>query len=98
MKIIKTIFLISLFNLFTVGSIVLAFKSDKNTVTPTAVLTIPTVDSRCIIAIDGVKYDISQYQYQHSGGNIFQCGTDMSAVFHNRHSNQFLQYMQQFRI
>ena len=109
MKIIKTLFLISLFNLMVVSSIVLAFKGNKKepttvkmvtTTAPivTTAMTIPTIDSRCTITVDGVKYDISQYQSQHSGGNIFQCGTDMSNVFHGQHSNRYLKQMQQYRI
>ncbi|MFZ2152757.1 MAG: hypothetical protein WAV41_01735 [Microgenomates group bacterium] len=61
--------------------------SAPQTVQPT---TAPVVDNRCIITIDGGRYDVTSFRNQHSGGDIFQCGADMSATFHNRHPNSFL--------
>ncbi|MBI2465185.1 cytochrome b5 domain-containing protein [Candidatus Shapirobacteria bacterium] len=58
----------------------------------------PVADNRCIIAIDGVRYDVSVFRNQHSGGDIFSCGTDMSAIFHGQHPNSFLQRMAQYKI
>jgi hypothetical protein len=55
-------------------------------------------DNRCIIAIDGVKYDVSVFRKEHSGGDIFTCNTDMSAVFHSQHPNSFLQRMTGYKI
>jgi len=161
MKIIKTVFLISLFNFLVVGSIVMAMKnietkspatvssfptiaptttseiptsvptqksaqvtkdktidpftiifsqkdslapkanakpSQNNLQTNTPVPTQPVVDNRCIIAIDGVRYDVSIFRNQHSGGDIFSCGTDMSAIFHGQHPNSFLQKMARYKI
>jgi len=68
------------------------------TSTPTIAASIPTPDTRCIILVDGVKYDISVFRNRHSGGDIFQCNTDMSQVFHQQHSNGYLQSMSQYRI
>ncbi|MFA5894864.1 MAG: cytochrome b5 domain-containing protein [Candidatus Shapirobacteria bacterium] len=161
MKIIKTIFLISLFNFLVVGSIVMAMQNKEikpptlagiiPTMAPETVTEIPTAkptqknsqiaknkttdpfaiifsqkdvpapkatskpsqnnqpantqappqpvaDNRCIIAIDGVRYDVSVFRNQHSGGDIFSCGTDMSAIFHGQHPNSFLQRMAQYKI
>jgi len=99
MKIIKSLFLISLFSFIIMGAVVLAFKSHQKTVTNISVLATPGVaDNRCIVTVDGVKYDVTQFRNQHSGGDIFQCGTDMSAIFHGQHSNSYLQKMQQYRI
>ncbi|HTY40190.1 MAG TPA: cytochrome b5 domain-containing protein [Candidatus Paceibacterota bacterium] len=50
----------------------------------------PVVDTRCIITIDGTKYNVTDFRYQHPGGNVFVCGTDMSVAFHNRHNPQTL--------
>lgn len=58
----------------------------------------PTVDNRCIIVVDGIRFDITKYRYQHSGGDIFQCGTDMSTIFHDRHPNSFLRRISQYQI
>jgi len=41
----------------------------------------------CIITIDGSKYDVTTLRSTHTGGDVFQCGTDMSAVFHGQHGN-----------
>jgi len=62
-------------------------------VVPTTIPTkpaVPTPDNRCIIVIDGNQYDVSSFRNQHSGGDIFQCGTDMSQIFHGRHDNSYL--------
>ena len=122
MNIIKTAFLVALFNYFIVGAIVLAFKKNI-TIPPVATPIIldsptqipkistivpivstqdtapaPTSDTRCIIAVDGIRFDISQYRNLHSGGDIFQCGTDMSIIFHDRHPDSFLNKMSQYKI
>lgn len=70
------------------------------TVTSTAAsaTVVPTKDNRCIIVVDSVRYDISKFRTLHSGGNIFQCNTDMSNVFHQQHDNGYLQTMSQYKI
>lgn len=57
-----------------------------------------TPDTRCIILIDGRKYDVTSFRSKHSGGDIFQCGTDMSAVFHGRHAQSYLEMMAQYAL
>lgn len=39
----------------------------------------------CIVTIFGQQYDVSPLQTSHSGGNIFTCGTDMTAVYQPMH-------------
>ncbi len=39
----------------------------------------------CWVIVDGKKYDVTVYRNEHSGGDIFVCGTDMSAVYHEQH-------------
>jgi len=58
----------------------------------------PTTDNRCIIVVDGARYDVTSFRNLHSGGNIFQCGSDMSAVFHQQHDNSYLARMSQYKI
>jgi hypothetical protein len=58
----------------------------------------PTPDIRCIIVVDGQKYDVTGYKSQHSGGNIFSCGTDMSSIFHQQHNQRYLQMMAPYKI
>lgn len=65
---------------------------------PTTTKPAPTVEQRCVIVVDGKKYDVSSFRNQHSGGDVFDCGTDMSNIFHQQHSNSFLKTMEQYRI
>jgi len=58
----------------------------------------PTTDSRCLISVDGQRYDVTSFRNTHSGGNIFQCGADMSATFHNQHPLSFLDKLARYRI
>jgi cytochrome b involved in lipid metabolism len=51
----------------------------------------------CIITIDGKQYDVSQLRFTHPGGNIFVCGTDMSAAFHKHHDDN-LQMIQKYLV
>jgi hypothetical protein len=50
--------------------------------------------TQCLITVDGTVYDVQTFKNQHSGGNIFNCGTDMSAVFHQQHNQRYLTMMQ----
>lgn len=59
---------------------------------------IPTPDTRCIISVDGTSYNITEFRQEHSGGDIFTCGTDMSATFHGQHDTQILQKMNRYKI
>ncbi len=58
----------------------------------------PIVDKRCLIQIDGALYDVTQFRSRHSGGDIFQCGTDMSAIFWGEHGQKQWNQIQQYRI
>lgn len=39
----------------------------------------------CIVAIFGKQYDVITLRSTHSGGDVFVCGTDMTAVYQDRH-------------
>jgi len=52
----------------------------------------------CLVQIDGVKYEITSLLRSHSGGNIFTCGTDMSAIFWGRHNQKILRMMEKYKI
>ncbi|KKR31493.1 MAG: hypothetical protein UT63_C0068G0003 [Candidatus Gottesmanbacteria bacterium GW2011_GWC2_39_8] len=78
--------------------------SPSNTVIPsrpaevTVPKVVPAVDTRCIITIDSVRYDITQFRNIHSGGDIFDCGTDMSRSFWKKHGQLELSTLQRYRI
>jgi len=75
---------------------------------PTAVViqksptTIPTAtpaqDNRCLVTVDGVKYDVTSFRQTHSGGNIFNCGSDMSQTFWGQHGAKILSQMAKYKI
>lgn len=39
----------------------------------------------CIITVFGQQYDVAPLQTNHTGGNIFVCGTDMTTVYQGMH-------------
>lgn len=66
---------------------------------PTRILAEPTVvNDKCLITVRGLTYDVTQYRYQHSGGDIFNCGADMTAIFNAQHSNSQLARMQRYLV
>ena len=64
----------------------------------TNVTSTPTVSNRCIVTVDSVRYDLTDFVNLHSGGDIFVCNTDMSNSFHNRHQNSYLKVMAKYKI
>lgn len=70
------------------------------TSTPTIVTT-PTIDplaGKCLVYIDETRYDVSDFRNLHDGGDIFQCGTDMSNIFHGQHPVSMLSKMSKYKI
>ena len=57
----------------------------------------PAIDTRCIVTVSGNRYDVTVYKTQHSGGDIFKCGTDMTSAFYSQHGagklNQMSKYL-----
>ena len=47
----------------------------------------PAQQTQCIVTVFGEKYDVTSLQSAHSGGNVFECGTDMSEVFESQHGS-----------
>lgn len=77
-----------------------ATPTPKTAATQTATPT-PTpkpAPSGCIIKIDGVSYEITSLRKSHSGGDIFSCSTDMSAIFWGKHNAKILAKMAQYKI
>ena len=57
-----------------------------------------TTTNKCIITIDGINFDVTVYKKLHSGGDIFNCGTDMTQIFWQRHTQIYLNFMQKYKI
>lgn len=68
------------------------------TVTPT---TTPSSVAKnvtgCIVTLFGQQYNVSTLQQSHSGGNIFNCGTDMSSTYQGKHGSN-VSRMQQYLV
>lgn len=41
--------------------------------------------SSCIITVSENSYDVTTLKNTHSGGDVFNCGTDMTNIFNNEH-------------
>lgn len=62
---------------------------------------IPTADplaGKCIIFVGGVRYNVTEFRNSHGGGDIFQCGTDMTDIFKNNHPDSYLGKMSGYKI
>ena len=51
----------------------------------------------CVITLFGKQYDVTNLRNTHSGGNVFNCGTDMTGTYQARHGTD-LSRMQQYLI
>lgn len=60
--------------------------------------TVPDLNNRCIISVRGSKFDITDFKKIHSGGDIFQCGTDMTDIFNGRHGDREFQILGKYQI
>jgi cytochrome b involved in lipid metabolism len=68
----------------------------NTTPTPTPVAVVP--DNRCIVTVSGNRYDVTTYRNKHSGGDIFNCGTDMTSIFNSQHSTSFLKQVAKYLV
>jgi predicted heme/steroid binding protein len=46
-----------------------------------------STSSSCIVTLFGKRYNVSRLKATHSGGDIFQCGTDMSNSYSQQHGS-----------
>lgn len=53
--------------------VIVAFVNSNNTM------------EQCVITISGNNYDVSLLKSSHTGGDIFNCGTDMTEAFDDEH-------------
>jgi cytochrome b involved in lipid metabolism len=54
--------------------------------------------NKCIIIVKGLKFDITDFRKVHSGGDIFECGTDMTNAFDSQHGNREFQILKKYQI
>lgn len=65
--------------------------------TPTAKPTVTGTNTGCIITLSGQQFDVTSLRSSHSGGDIFNCGTDMTSVYNNKHGTS-LSRMQKYLV
>lgn len=53
--------------------------------------------SGCIVTLFGKQYDVTSLQNSHSGGNVFICGTDQTALYQSQHGTN-MSRMQQYLV
>jgi predicted heme/steroid binding protein len=64
----------------------LLFEPNTNSTSEKPTLT-STTNNSCIVTISGEKYDVSSLKASHSGGDIFNCGSDMTSVYKDEHGS-----------
>jgi len=75
-------------------------KTTTTPVNPTTTAAAPAqqaANTGCIITLFGKQYDVTTLQNTHSGGNIFNCGTDMTASYQSQHGSN-VSRMQQYLV
>ncbi len=51
----------------------------------------------CVITISGSQYDVTDFRSEHSGGDIFKCGEDMTKAFQGKHKG-YLPMIEKFKV
>lgn len=62
------------------------------------VIGIVSPDKRCIVTVKGIKFDVTYFRQIHPGGDVFECGTDMTKVFYTQHNDRTLRKMEEYRL
>jgi hypothetical protein len=71
----KSLLIIPIIVIVIVVIIVLVSSSPKST------------EDRCIVTVFSKKYDVTELRGTHPGGDIYQCGVDMSAMYGGQHGS-----------
>lgn len=71
--------------------------SSGSSPTPTSSPSNSGGSNSCIVTLFGKQYNITSLLTTHSGGNVFNCGTDMSSIYQSRHGTN-VSRMQQYLI
>jgi hypothetical protein len=55
------------------------------------------INIECIITLFGEQYDVTQLRFVHPGGNIYECGTDMTETYIEQHGND-LERIEKYKV
>lgn len=75
---------------------VLGYQEYKETSTDTASQNIKSGE-QCIITIQGNQYDVTSFRKKHEGGDVFECGQDMTTAFQGAHKG-YLPMIEKFKV
>lgn len=56
------------------------------------------IKDSCLIKIKDKVYNLDKFRSLHSGGDIFQCNTDMTKIFSQNHSDSYLQQLKPYLV
>ncbi|NBO17422.1 MAG: cytochrome b5 domain-containing protein [Proteobacteria bacterium] len=97
----QKVFLIVIGSLFIIGLVFYFFKAseDKSNEYKSPVNQITqSSKEKCIITVRGSKYDVTEFRNMHQGGDIFECGQDMTDKFNNQHGEREFKKLQKYKI
>jgi cytochrome b involved in lipid metabolism len=52
---------------------------------------------KCIIVIQEAEYDVTDFRKKHGGGDVFECGQDMTKSFQGAHKG-YLPMIEKFKV
>lgn len=52
----------------------------------------------CLVKIHDGVYDLAEFKKIHSGGDIFQCNSDMTSIFSQTHPQSYLNQIAKYRV
>jgi len=91
-----TISLIILALLIIAGGSVLGYQDYKYNKKDLASQNIESRE-KCIIVIQEAEYDVTDFRKKHGGGDVFECGQDMTKSFQGAHKG-YLPMIEKFRV
>lgn len=101
MKLIKSVFIISLVNFALVLGVVWTSRgmvTEGAVVIPTAIPKTDPLAGKCLVYINGVRYDMTNFKKLHGGGDVFKCGADMTEIFRAQHQDSYLGKIARYKI
>ena len=48
-----------------------------------------SIDEKCVVIIAGQRYDVTELRLTHTGGDVFECGEDLTELFQLNHPGEW---------
>ena len=85
-RLTKYVFIVVCLSFVAVGIKVLLPQNRNSLPTISPDTAVTSNNNSCVVTVDSVKYDVTTFRNLHSGGDIFNCGTDMTSIFYQQHN------------